>query len=148
MKKNANTPKVSSKPTTYHQILAKMMNKSKDGTIPLDKFIRSFPTALRSGCVEFLRKAHGGAFIEGRRGHPSRFVFGEAHDHWKHQEEIRREWRIRNGKNPETGGPLHSTRRGRPVGRPMGSSKTLVVTLGNHTTRIPLNKLGLVPANN
>jgi len=127
------------------------MNKSKDGIITLEKFTRAFPAALRSGCVGFLRAASGGDFIEGRRGHPSRFVFGEALDRWNHQEEVRREWRIRNHKNPDTGGPIRPGRRGRPsVGRPSvetsRSGRILSVTVGNRTTKIPVKSLGLVPA--
>lgn len=151
MKRNAKTLVVGQKPTIYHQVLSKLMNKSKDGVITLEKFTKAFPAALRSGCVDFLRKAHGGDFIEGRRGHPSRFVFGEALEHWNHQEEIRREWRIRNGKNPETGGPLHPARRSRQgfgSVRPTVGQKSgmLVVTVGSHTTKIPVKSLGLVAA--
>ena len=66
--------------------------------------------------------------IVGRRGHPTRFVFGEALDKWVHQEEIRRQWRIRNNRNPETGTPLSDTPKRR--GRPPGSTKRIT----NNTT--------------
>lgn len=146
--------------TNLNQVLRILMKDNRDeGVITLSEFIEQIPDANQLGVMEFLKNSPQGDFIAGRRGHPSRFVFGEAQEKWKHSEAIRRQWRIDNGRNPETGGPLHSRGPGRPLGsknratiqpiRVTGGKTdrlSLQVTIGDQTTRLPL-KMELVPQN-
>jgi hypothetical protein len=106
--------------------LGVLMRKSGElETVTLDELTARFPKIATEEIVDFLKglpKAKGD-FIAGRRGHPSRFVFGDAQEKWNHMEVVRAEWRKRNGLNPATGGPLKPSPRGRkpnttaPVGR-------------------------------
>lgn len=139
------------KPTTLTQTLVGLMEKHhNDQTITLGEVIRRSGQPAQD-VIDFLKNSKQGDFIAGRRGHPSRFVFGDAQEKWEHSEEIRREWRIRNGRNPLTGTlirsrpdngrrshvNLGSSNRGRPI---RGS---LQVTVGDETVKVPL-KLELV----
>ena len=80
------------------------------GIITLKEFIKQTDCPPQVA-VDFLRKTRKGDFIEGRRGHPSRFVFGEAQEKWIYQELRRAEWRERNGRDPLTGRLLDSGKR-------------------------------------
>lgn len=153
MKRNANSSASISpkgKVRGFNQVLQELMNKNvKTGIITLDKFRRATGETVED-CVNFLKTVSKGDYVAGRRGHPSRFVFGDTFNKWVHQEAIRAEWRVRNGRDPVTGTPIHKHRGpGRPVGttkKPLDSQKmTLQVTVGNQKTDIPLN-VALVPA--
>ncbi len=133
--------------TKLNLTLRSLMRNNNAGTVTLDQMVKKTGVD-RSEVTEFLQNVDGGTFIAGRRGHPSRFVFGEALEKWNHQEEIRREWRITNGRNPETGTLLQTNRRG--PGRPPNTPKhfvsvtpnrsgmTLKVTVGEEEVSIPL----------
>lgn len=151
-KNKARSPKV----LTNHQRIVNtfkvLTQNNEEGIITVDDMaVRLTPKGVElSEIVEFLRSApkSQGDFIEGRRGHPSRFVFGEAFDKWKYQEARRVEWRKANGLNPLTGGPLKPGRRGRPLGsknlhrgpgRPPGA-KNKIVNLHRGPGRPPGSK--------
>lgn len=113
--------------------LGVLMRKSGElETVTLDELTARFPKMPVDEIVDFLKglPKSKGDFIAGRRGHPSRFVFGDAQEKWNHMEVVRAEWRKRNGLNPATGGPLKPARRGRkanqtaPVAR---GTKALVI---------------------
>ena len=79
-----------------------MVKHGDSGVITLSDFVKATDLPVEDR-IEFLKSVTGGDFIEGRQGHPSRFVFGKALEKWKHKEAYRREWRIKNGRDPETG---------------------------------------------
>jgi len=108
-------------------------SQPEGGEIPLTKFARASGLGNEEA-LDFLRTATGGCYVEGRRGHKSRFLHGEAFDKFRHQEEIRREWRKKQGLPPNAL-PTTNGRRsiarvsqktitGRKVGRPLGSRNT------------------------
>jgi|SRR5579862_7430508 len=120
--------------------LGVLMRKNADTqTVTLDEFMERHPKIPVEEMIDFLDglPKTKGDFIAGRRGHPSRYVFGEAHQKWLHMEVVRAEWRKRNGLNPATGGPLKPQRRGRKPAdlseevatavRKGGRAKTLVI---------------------
>lgn len=112
------------------QILMKRSGELE--TVTLDEMVARHPKIATEEIVDFLKglPKSKGDFIAGRRGHPSRFVFGDAQERWNHMEVVRAEWRKRNGLNPATGGPLHPQPRGRkaiaPAIRTRGS-KSIVI---------------------
>lgn len=94
MKKNAK----STKSTNLNQVLSDLMeSKQTSGVITFTNFCRRVPDADKEGCLNFLQSSNKGSFVVGRRGHPSRFVFGAAEEKWKHQELVRADWRKRQG---------------------------------------------------
>lgn len=101
--------------------LSVAMRKSGElETVTLDELTARLPRIPVEEIVDFLKglPKSKGDFIAGRRGHPSRFVFGDAQERWNHSEVVRAEWRKRNGLNPATGGPLHPKPRGRKPNQP------------------------------
>lgn len=141
----------SNKPVTLTQTLVGLMEKHhNDQTITLGEVIRRSGQPVQD-VIDFLKNSKQGDFIAGRRGHPSRFVFGDAQEKWEHSEEIRREWRIRNGRNPLTGTlirsrPDNGRRRSHVnlgVNRRQPVRGSLQVTVGDETVKVPL-KLELV----
>ncbi len=122
--------------TSLDDILSKLMKKhGKDETIELGEVL-SKTNESPEIVVDYLKNSGQGSFIAGRRGHPSRFVFGDVKDKWEHSEFIRAQWRIRNGRNPETGTLL---KKPSSQVRPRGN---IQVTIGAKTVSIPL-KLAL-----
>lgn len=130
-----------------------LMRKSGElETVTLDELTARFPKIPVDEIVEFLQRLPKtkGDFIAGRRGHPSRYVFGEEHQRWLHQEVRRAEWRKKNGLNPATGGPLNPQRRGRKPNQPVqrmnarrsrggqSSKFELNVNVGGKTVRVPV----------
>lgn len=59
-----------------HALQKLIDSKPSGGEISLVDFCKQVPTASRSDCVRILKKSASGIFITGRRGKPSRFVFG------------------------------------------------------------------------
>lgn len=133
-----------------------LMKNNEEETIELDEMCDRLPGVDRMEVQTFMEKQPGGDFIAGRRGHSSRFVYGAALAKWKHQEEIRREWRIRNNMDPKTGTPLNNKatvvrRTPRTVTPPAKTVKptapttdeitqelNLKVTIGDQEVSIPL----------
>lgn len=130
-----------------------LMRKSGElETVTLDELTARFPKIATDEIVDFLRglPKSKGDFIAGRRGHPSRFVFGEEQQRWNHSEVRRAEWRKANGLNPATGGPLHPARRGRKPNQPVqrmnarharggqSSKFELKVNVGGKTVKVPV----------
>lgn len=93
--------------TKFSRAFSGLMKKNDEQTITVDDMVSRLPGADRLEVADFMSRQPGGDFIAGRRGHPGRFVFGEALKKWKHSEARRREWRIRNGLNPKTGSAVH-----------------------------------------
>lgn len=126
MKKNAvvvNTKKAGAR--NPQQALNELMNSQpQGGEITLETFARRAGLD-RLSATEFLQTATGGCFVIGRRGHKSRFLHGEAFDRFRHQEEIRREWRKKQGMAPNALPTLNGRRQvaARRPGRPIGSGK-------------------------
>lgn len=127
---------------TYAQLLRRLMESREDGVITLELFNKHLPLHMKGpDAVEFLQNSPKGDFIVGRQGHPSRFVFGEALEKWNHQEDVRSEWRKRNGRDPETGRLLHrdtTVRRGRPPGSTNAPKSGKIITVGGQKLRVEL----------
>jgi hypothetical protein len=82
--------------TQFNEILKTLMVKFNGGTIPLDEIVKKSKLTVEE-TVSFLQTTKKGSFIAGRRGHPSRFVFGKTEDKWIASELRRHEWRKKNG---------------------------------------------------
>lgn len=108
---------------TLDRTLNQLMKASKDGIITLDTFARKAGTD-RIEAMEYLKQARGGWFVIGRKGHKSRFLFGAAFDDFKHSEELRSEWRKKNGYAPN----VIPTLKGQG-----GRNRTHTYGTGNHT---------------
>jgi hypothetical protein len=126
---------------TPQQVLNELIKEqSNGGEITLDAFARKAGID-RIEAMNFLQTANGGCFVIGRRGHKSRFLHGEAFDKFRHQEEIRREWRKKQGLPPNALPTLNGrrtvARRGRPITR-----KPAAVTPSPVVTTVEATKTG------
>lgn len=118
-----------------------LMRKSGElETVTLDDMVARNPKVPVEEIVDFLKglPKSKGDFIAGRRGHPSRFVFGDAQEKWNHMEVVRAEWRKRNGLNPATGGPLKPARRGRKPNQPAPVARGTKALVINGVTYQPV----------
>ena len=141
MKNNINQQATLTRPlnkSTLNQILKDLMLKRVSvGVITLKEFINKTGCSI-SAAVEFLKGKNTGDFINGRQGHPSRFVFGEAQEKWIHQEVIRADWRKTNGRDPITGTLLKPVKSAaRQVVK--GAQRMIAVTVGDETVKLPLS---------
>lgn len=168
MKKNIRNRRTTL-PVALRNSLESLMETQKDEMIPLNKFHKAvtkvIPGIQIGTSINFLRHAPGGWFVEGRRGHPSRFVFGQAFEDYRKSELRRREWRrennmpdnviphLRGGKfrvvEEDEDTNMGKSRRGRPAkarrGRPAkvngkGIKGTAFLTIkrGGKTQRVPV----------
>ncbi len=140
-----NLPAVRTPQDRMQKVLQDLMKNNPEQTVTVDDMVDRLPKINPTDIELFMQTAPGGDFIAGRRGHPSRFVFGEALEKWRHQEEIRAEWRKRNGFTP-TGG-RRQTRVGRPsvtvkpaaqTSQGLSREMVLKVTIGDQEVSIPL----------
>lgn len=75
---------------------------SEDTTFTLDEFMDKTRVDVDTA-IDFLESRKDGEVIQGRRGHPTRFVFGESWSKWIDSMNYRRQWRKDNGRDPHTG---------------------------------------------
>lgn len=88
-------------PVILRSALENLIQNASGEEITIDKFYsavrKQMPGVERLTCINFLRNAPGGWFVAGRRGHKSRFLFGQAFEDYRASELRRREWRRANG---------------------------------------------------
>lgn len=87
-------------------VLKALGEKNPDGgEININSIEKQLPNMTRSDIIQQLRKSNAGVFVTGRRGKPSRFVYGAAAVSLLHQAPQRqhRVLRQETSENPEDG---------------------------------------------
>jgi hypothetical protein len=94
-----------------------LSRNNKNGIITFEEIQGAAPGISEEVILGFMESKMGAhaSFISGRRGHSTRIVMGPALEAWRHSEQLRAEWRKKNGKTP-TGAQKNGRGRGRPRG--------------------------------
>ena len=125
--------------STSNQVLRDLMQKRESvGVITLKEFVNKTGLSLEAA-ITFLKNKSYGDYINGRQGHPSRFVFGPAQDKWVHQELIRAEWRKTNGRDPLTGRLLTPLKTAAKRVVNASVERMIAVTVGTRTVKVPVS---------